>query len=81
MQAYGGIRQERVEYGAARKRHRHTRALAQTGGRIARREQGSETITSHRAPKVGAGGRARTNAVGRVRLERDTQPQGGAAYG
>ena len=81
MQAYGGIRQERVEHGAAVRRLRHMRALAQTGGRIVGREHPASTITSHRASNVGAGRRTLINAVIGVCLVRDAQPQAGAAYG
>ncbi len=81
MQAYGGIRPERVAHGAAVRRHRHTRDLAQTDGRIVTREHPVRTITSRHAPRVGAGSWASINAVKGVGLERGTQPQTGAAYG
>lgn len=81
MQAYGGIRKERVEYGAVVRRLRHMRSLTQAGGRIVGRENPMGTTTSHRAPQVGAGRRTLIDAVTGVGLERDTQPQAGAAYG
>ena len=80
MQAYGGIRQDRVESGPAVRSHRHMRALAQTGGRALGREH-TPGDTSHRAPLLGAGGRAHSHAVTRVCLARGTRPQAGAAYG
>ncbi len=81
MHAYGSTRTERVENGAAVRRPRHTRAIAQTSGRIVRRQRPVGTITSHRAPQIGAGRRTLINAVIGVGLERGTQPQVGAAYG
>jgi len=81
MHAYDSIRTERVEYGAAERRLRHTRAMAQASGRIVRRRHPVGTITSHRAPQISAGRRTLINAVKGVGLERGTQPQAGAAYG
>jgi hypothetical protein len=81
MHAYDSIRTERVEYGAVIRRLRHTRAIAQASGRIVGRQHPVGTITSHRAPQNGAGGRTLINAVIGVGLGRGTQPQAGAAYG
>ena len=81
MHAYGSIRTERVEFGAAIRRLRHTRDIAQASGRIVRRQHPMSTITSHRAPQIGAGRRTLINAVIGVGLGRGTQPQAGAAYG
>lgn len=80
MQAYGGIRQDRVKVGPAVRSHRHMRALAQTGGRALERKH-APGDTSHRAPLRGAGRRAFSHAVTRACLARDTRPQTGAAYG
>ena len=81
MHAYGSIRTERVEFGVASRRLRPTRDIAQASGRIVRRQHPMSTITSHRAPQIGAGSRTLINAVIGVGLGRGTQPQAGAAYG
>ena len=81
MHAYDSIRSERVAYGAAIRRLRHTRAIAQASGRNVERQHPVGTITSHRAPEIGAGRRTLVNAVRGVGLGRDAQPQAGVAYG
>lgn len=81
MQPFSGIHPERVEYGVASRRDGHRRNLAQTGGRIVVRAHSVGATASRSTPNVGAGCRALVNAVIRVRLARDAQPQVGAAYG